>query len=60
VRVVLALVPAASVAVILVVPALAPLACPVASMVATTVLLLVHVTPVPVIVTGVAELVVVA
>src|SRR2546428_4730048 len=56
--VVRALAPEPSVAVIVVVPALRPVASPVASIVATVVLLLAHVTPapaVPVIVTGVAE-----
>jgi hypothetical protein len=62
VSVVLALAPEPSVAVIVVVPALRPVASPVASMVATVALLLAHVTPappVPVIVTGVEEPVVV-
>src|SRR2546425_3264246 len=56
--VVLALAPEPAVAVIVVVPALRPVASPVASIVATVVLLLAHVTPVPPIplmVTGVAE-----
>src|SRR5437879_1477008 len=57
--VVLALAPERSVAVIVVVPGLTPVASPVASIVATALLLLVHVAPVPVIVTGVEELVVV-
>jgi len=58
VSVVLALVPEPPVAVIVAVPALRPVASPVASIVAAVVLLLAHVTPVPpvpVIVTGVAE-----
>src|SRR5438874_2485621 len=59
VRVVLEVAPEVSVAVIVVVPALTPVARPVASMLATAVLLLVHVTPVPVIVTGMEEPVVV-
>ena len=57
-RVVLALAPDASVAVIVADPALTPVARPVPSTVATPVSLLVHVTPpVPVTVTGVAEFV---
>jgi len=59
VSVVLALAPERSVAVIVVVPGLTPVASPVASMVGTALLLLVHVAPVPVIVTGVEEPVVV-
>jgi hypothetical protein len=59
VSVVLALAPEASVAVIVVVPAPTPVARPVASMVATAVLLLVQVTPVPLMVTGLGEFVVV-
>ena len=59
VSVVLAVAPELSVAVIIVVPALTPVASPDASMVATAVLLLAHATPGPVIVTGVVELVLV-
>jgi hypothetical protein len=60
VSVVLPVLPEASVAVMVVVPGLLPVARPVASMVATAVLLLVHVNAVvPCIVTGVRELVVV-
>jgi hypothetical protein len=59
VSVVLPLLPQASVAVIVVVPGAAPVATPAELMVATVVLLLVHVTPVPGIVTGVSEPVVV-
>ena len=58
VSVVLALAPEPSVAVIVAVPACWPVASPLASMVATSLLLL-QVTPVPVITTGVEELVVV-
>src|SRR3989442_168575 len=53
--VVLALAPEPSVAVIVAVPALTPVARPPASMVATVGSLLVHTTPVPVTVTGVEE-----
>jgi hypothetical protein len=59
VRVVLAVAPVLSVAVIVVVPALTAVARPDASTVATAVLLLVHVSPVPLIMTGVEEAVVV-
>lgn len=59
VSVVLPVFPEASVAVIVVVPGPTPVARPDALMVATDVLLLVHVTPVPCIVTGVEELAVV-
>ena len=59
VSVVLAFAPEVSVAVIVVVPGFTPVARPVASMVATDVLLLAQVTPGPVIATGVGELVVV-
>ena len=59
VSVVLAVAPVLSVAVIVVVPACTAVARPVASTVATEVLLLVHVMPVPLIVTGVEEAVVV-
>src|SRR6185369_5104451 len=55
VSVVLSLAPEASVAVIVVVPAPTPVARPAASMVATEVLLLVQVTPVPLMVTGLRE-----
>src|SRR6185295_8605886 len=59
VSVVLAFAPEVSVAVIVVPPGFTPVARPVASMVATAVLLLAQVTPGPVIATGVAELVLV-
>ena len=59
VSVVAAVAPLLSVAVIVVVPELTAVARPPASMVATEGLLLVHATPVPVIVTGVEELAVV-
>ena len=59
VSVVLAVAPVLSVAVIVVVPACTAVARPVASTVATAVLLLVQVIPVPLIVTGVEEAVVV-
>src|SRR6266446_5049181 len=53
--VVIALTPEPSVAVIVAVPALRPVARPLASMVATALLLLVHASPVPVTVTGVED-----
>jgi len=55
VSVVIALTPEPSVAVIVAVPALTPVARPLASMVATMSLRLVHARPVPVTVTGVED-----